>query len=244
MHSDPLLRVAHTLSQRDPTWTMADLARRAGISRATLYRRYASRDAVLDALAAAGSAPKGVRERALDALARVAGRVGPAGVTMEAVAADAGCSVATLYRTFGTRDDLLTAFAETRSPLATVIDLQGDPSLAVRDALVAVAERVLTHASEQRHLLPVAFSPDPEATPLTAHLRDLERRGRTALTSFFAARRASGEVRGEPDLLTSTFLGMVLARVLLTPATMDASEQAPAIVDLFLYGCAPTDRSA
>lgn len=48
--TDTVLDAATTLLGHDPAATMADVARAAGVGRATLYRRYATRDALLQAI--------------------------------------------------------------------------------------------------------------------------------------------------------------------------------------------------
>ena len=45
---DPILDTARDLSERDPGWTMTTLAHETGVSRATLYRRFPSRAAIVD----------------------------------------------------------------------------------------------------------------------------------------------------------------------------------------------------
>lgn len=47
---DALLEAATAVLGHDPAATMADVARAAGVGRATLYRRYATRDALLQAI--------------------------------------------------------------------------------------------------------------------------------------------------------------------------------------------------
>jgi AcrR family transcriptional regulator len=51
-----ILAAADDLLRRDPRFAMADLARSSGLTRATLYRHFADREAVLDALAQAMAA--------------------------------------------------------------------------------------------------------------------------------------------------------------------------------------------
>lgn len=58
---------AHVLAERGETASMADVAAAAGVSRATLYRHYPSREALLEALAT-------------EALADAAGRIAEAGL--------------------------------------------------------------------------------------------------------------------------------------------------------------------
>jgi AcrR family transcriptional regulator len=102
-----------------------------GMSRMTLYRRIGSRKALHDALRARGVDPgeaPGAAERALSAAADLIRKDGVASLTLEAVAARAGCALPTIYAQFGGRSGLLMAVFERHSPV-----------LAVRQALVDIA---------------------------------------------------------------------------------------------------------
>src|SRR3954470_3539809 len=96
------------------------VARRAGVSRSTLFRRIRDRETLEAAVRGAGVDPghrPTVRERAIAAAASliVAGGVGA--LTVEEVAQRAGCATASLYAQFEGRDGLLVAVLEQHAPL-------------------------------------------------------------------------------------------------------------------------------
>src|SRR5919198_1258854 len=73
--------------------SMTRVARRAGISRATLFRRIGSREALEAAIRSSGGDPgtrRSVRDRALEAALEVAEREGLEQLTLEKVARRAG----------------------------------------------------------------------------------------------------------------------------------------------------------
>lgn len=103
--------------------SLDDIARRAGISRATLYRRIGTRQRLNEALRAAGHDPDGrgdVRERATTATADIISDGGLSAYNLEAVAIRAECSVQSLHSQLGGRDALLTATFERYSPLPRI----------------------------------------------------------------------------------------------------------------------------
>ena len=105
------------------------IARRAGISRATLYRRIGNRDRLDEAIRAAGFDPGGrgdVRERAINATAELISVEGLSAYNLEAVATRANCSVQALHSQVGGRDALLTATFERFSPLPRVEEALAD----------------------------------------------------------------------------------------------------------------------
>ena len=71
---------AHALSEHGRSTSMADVAAAAGVSRATLYRYYADREALLDALASHALADAGLErapvEEAIERIARALTAVG------------------------------------------------------------------------------------------------------------------------------------------------------------------------
>jgi len=99
------------------------IARQAGISRATLFRRIGTRQALDDAIRASGVDPGGrsdVRTRATTAAADLIEAGGLAAMTLEAVAARADCSVQALHSQLGGREGLLRATLERFTPLPRV----------------------------------------------------------------------------------------------------------------------------
>ncbi|MFV0407422.1 MAG: TetR/AcrR family transcriptional regulator [Propioniciclava sp.] len=104
---------------------VAEIARRAGMSRATMLRRLGGTRGPLDeAVRARGVDPGGrsVRERGIEAAAMVISELGLAATTMEAIATRAGCSVDSLYAAFGARDELLSAAFAHYTPIGLVTE--------------------------------------------------------------------------------------------------------------------------
>ncbi len=231
---------------------MAELAREAGVARASLYRRFKRRE---DVVAALERSPASLvvddirltpRVRALDAFEAVARRKGIAATTLEDVAAEAGLGVATIYRHFGGRDGLLDAYADERTPRAALSRLSSDVGRSPRDALQILARASIEHLVAHGPLLMLGLSQDPEATRVVGRLRRLEARSRAELRAHFERWIADGHLRGDATTLTNGFVGMVAGCVLLDqPASAPCERLAETLVNLFLRGCeAPTRRGA
>jgi AcrR family transcriptional regulator len=99
------------------------IARRAGVSRSTMFRRVRSRHALEAAVREAGVDPgrrPNVRDRAVAAAAEliVAGGVGA--LTVEEVARRAGCATTSVHTQCGGRNGLLAAVFERYAPLPAV----------------------------------------------------------------------------------------------------------------------------
>ena len=102
--------------------TMNRLAEQTGVSRATLYRRFGSREVLLQRLAeerevaVAELERLDIRTRILDAARRVFGQTGWLGETVEAIAQEAEVGPATVYRHFGSKEGLMDAFRRSIRP--------------------------------------------------------------------------------------------------------------------------------
>jgi AcrR family transcriptional regulator len=98
---------------------MNELAHAAGVSRATVYRLFGSRD---ELLREAGLQPDpGSRERVLAAALELVGRDGLARLSMDELATAAGLSRASLYRLFPGKPALFRELVRVYSPMETVV---------------------------------------------------------------------------------------------------------------------------
>jgi AcrR family transcriptional regulator len=110
-----IVTAARDLFGRDRQATVDDLAQAAGVSRATIYRLFGSREQVLRD---AGLEPDlDSRERILAAAVELVGRDGLARLSMDELAAAAGVSRASLYRLFPGKPALFRELVRTYAPM-------------------------------------------------------------------------------------------------------------------------------
>jgi len=208
-----VLSAALALSRRHGGgFTMAQLARSAGMSRATLYRRVGGREAVLATLREQGGpAPRTIRDRLMAATLELVGERGPLGFALEDVAERAGASVTTIYREFGERDGLLRAAVATLMPQPALRGLLADEEAPVRATLETFVAAAMARLESQPLLLRIMFTPDTAAWRYLQRIRDHEVRLSRALVRYFEGQRRRGRVGGDsPEHLASTMFGLVL----------------------------------
>jgi len=102
------------------------IARRAGISRSTIFRRVHTRRDLEEAVREAGVDPgrrSSVRDRAVAVAAEMIVGDGVGALTVEAVARRAGCAVTSVHTQCGGRDGLLALVFERYAPLPAVEQL-------------------------------------------------------------------------------------------------------------------------
>jgi AcrR family transcriptional regulator len=153
--------------------SMDELAVRAGVSRATLYRLFGSQQHLLHQLGL--QLPPTVRSRILDTALELVGRHGLAELSMDELAATAGVSRATLYRLFPGKEALFAALVRSFSPfepIAAVLEAAGDqpPAKVIPKVAHAMAAAMDGHMGLLLQLL-LEFSRDRPPTAATAAAR-------------------------------------------------------------------------
>ncbi|MGH2350927.1 MAG: TetR/AcrR family transcriptional regulator [Chloroflexota bacterium] len=201
------------------------LAAAAGISRSTLLRRIGgSRRALDEAVRAAGVDPGGrppVRERAVDAGAQLISQRGLAAATLEAVAAAAGCSLHSLYATFGGRDALLAAIYERYSPILDLERITAAPPASLEEAVRGVYHALVTVFSREPRVAPALLAdlfsrPDGPAGRV---FQQYAPRLLESVGAWLAAEVRAGRVRPLPvPLLIQQLIGPLAVHLLFRPA--------------------------
>jgi len=231
-------------------FTMDDLAREAGLSRATLYRQAGSREAVLAALSEQGvdvGKRVDVRARILAACRVVFTRAGFEAATLEDVAREAGVGPATVYRQFGDKEGLISAFAGHIGPRRAMQEVALRPTGDPRADLERVAATVIRYAAEDLDLLKLALLERMRGGPWSELLKASPLRAQTMLTRLLESYAASGALGpNDPERMARAFAGMIfafLAGPLLEGGPLpEPDETARFITHVFLDGLASTAR--
>ena len=202
--------------------TVADFAQAAGTSRATFYRHFRSREALLDALDAAPE--PGTRERILTAAVELVGAQGLIALSMDDLADRAAVSRATLYRVFSGKSALLTGLIETYSPLEpisrVILANQHEAPAVLMPELARTAYRAVYSGGENRAGLVRALffevsglRPETEEAATDAITRVVG-----LLVAYLIPQMAEGRLRRmHPLLALQSFIGPILFHILTRP---------------------------
>ncbi|HYL07236.1 MAG TPA: helix-turn-helix domain-containing protein [Candidatus Udaeobacter sp.] len=206
--------------------TVADFAQAAGVSRASFYRSFRSRE---DLLAALQRSPEpGAADRILEAAMSMVGEHGLAALSMDELADRAEVSRATLYRIFPGKAALFSALMHAFSPLDPVIDLlaarrDSDPETVMPEIARTVYRSVCAGDGSRTGMLRALFF---EVTSLSPDAEDATREGVLkvvgAMASYITEQMSSGRLRRmHPVLALQSFIGPIFFHAL----TRRAAEQ-------------------
>ncbi|WP_375487991.1 TetR/AcrR family transcriptional regulator [uncultured Mycobacterium sp.] len=226
------LRAAENLGKDVADVPLIAIAREAGVSRSTLVRRLNGSRQPLDAtVRAAGVEPGGrppVRERAAAAAASLISERGLAAVTLEAVAAQAQCSVHSLYAVFGGRDELLRAVFDRYGPILVLDEATSDGDAEFTETVHRIY-RLLADAFSREPRVAPAMLAEALARPASPAVQALDHhtvpRMLASLGRWLAAEVAAGRIRNLPlPLLIHQMIAPVAMHSMLSPAFTNVPE--------------------
>jgi AcrR family transcriptional regulator len=200
--------------------SMDELAARAGVSRATLYRLFGSQQHLLQELGL--QPPPKVRGRVLDVALELVGRHGLAELSMDELAARAGVSRATLYRLVPGKEALFAELVRRFSPfepIAAILETIGErPPAEVIPAIArTMAAAMDGHIGLLLQLLFELSRSDPDHHPGTDPNQDAAQGMRTLplVAGYLDQQMAAGRLRRmDPVLAVQALIGPIVMHLL------------------------------
>lgn len=202
--------------------TVAEFAGAAGVSRASFYRHFRSRDALLAALEVAPE--PAARDRILAAAVELVGAQGLSALSMDELADRAGVSRATLYRLVPGKGALLTALLEAYSPLDPASRLLTErrdepPSWMMPELARTVYRAVYANGENRSGLVRALFFEISTLAPETAEAAAaVIARVAGLLLTYIDAQTSAGRLRRvHPLLALQSLIGPVMFHILTRP---------------------------
>jgi AcrR family transcriptional regulator len=209
--------------------SMDELAARAGVSRATLYRLFGSQQHLLQELGL--QPPPTVRSRILDTALELVGRHGLAELSMDELAATAGVSRATLYRLVPGKEALFAELVRRFSPfepIAAVLKTMGDrpPAEVIPAIAQAMAAAMDGHIGLLLQLLFEVSRSDPDHHGGADANQDAAQAMRTLplVAGYLDQQMAAGRLRRmDPVLAMQALAGPIVMHLLLQASAASQS---------------------
>ncbi|GAC1504525.1 MAG: TetR/AcrR family transcriptional regulator [Candidatus Dormibacteraceae bacterium] len=202
--------------------TVAQLAAAAGVSRATFYRAFETREALLEALHL--QPELGARERILDAAFKLVGAHGLSAVSMDDLAIQAAVSRATLYRLFPGKPALFTSLVHEYSPLDPVSHLldtrRGEPPEILMPEIARTVYRTFYAAGKSRVgiLLALFFEISSLAPDTAEAAQEVLRTMVGSLAMYLLEHMQAGRLRQmHPVLALQSFVGPIFFHLMTRP---------------------------
>ncbi len=216
--SDRILDAALRLIETRPEeFTMNRVAAGAGLSRATVYRRFGSVEGLRSALCAERGATVsldgcGIRVRVLDAALIEFTRTGVHGATMQGIAERAGVSPMTVYNHFDDKEGLIFALISERGPSSLPLQRLADLET-FEDTVAAFVAGVLQIVEHQRDLFGLVIAPDPITRRAFQRMR-ADHAGIT-LAPMLEAAGLPSEI--DSRVAAASLMGMILSNAVIHP---------------------------
>ncbi len=231
----------------NPGAPVAAIAANAGVSRATFYRHFASRAALLEALQIEPDPDTG--ERIIAAAEALIARGGLTRLSMDEVAEAAGVSRASVYRLYPGKTALFAAILASESPFdeisATLHRMQDRPPSEVLPTLLRIIDRVAApRLGILRALMFEVTSGTPEALEAAGWaLRPMF----GEVSAYFAGQMRAGRIRQmHPILAAQAFVGPFIFHLVsqsvaapLVGLNVESAAAADAFAQVALRGLAP-----
>jgi AcrR family transcriptional regulator len=196
-----VLAHANSLLREDPHVPVERIARESGVSRATLYRHFGSRRALLEAVEL--DPPRSARERILAAAADRLAAGGLARLNLDDVALTAGVSRATVYRLFPSKPALFAALLRTYSPFEALVAIIDEMEQRPPEEVLPRIARTVVQIGETRIELLRAVVTDVSGASADAleGVRDVIPPAIARFASYLEAQMRAGRIRRMPPLL-------------------------------------------
>jgi AcrR family transcriptional regulator len=254
MTDEEILAIATQLwaQNQGADFTMERLVEATGVSRATLYRRFGSREAILQRLAReqaidVGELSRDMPSRIVEATRISLSRYGFAALTVEQIAQEAGVGPATIYRHFGSKEGLIEAFIKASSPRLLIRSFTVNEESDLEADLILLATTLLEFIHDNQGLARIILFESQGGAAILERVRASQGRTVTTLANFLSDHMALGNLQeSDPFDLALAFIGMLLGLGFIGPHSYERPFSDPKLLaklatHIFLRGMAQAE---
>ena len=149
------------------------------------------------------------RSRIMQAATQLFAETGYAGTTTRAIAELAGFNELTLFRHFGSKENLVKAIVDEFGGLAIAKDLESRLSGDYIQDLTLIGNELITVLTERNHIVRMAICEAGRFPEIQQSIAENPRQIQRFLTNYFAKQIEGKLIRpDQPEVLAQAFLGM------------------------------------
>lgn len=190
------------------------------------------------------SLPKDTRGKIMQAASDLFASMGYAGTTTRAIAETAGVNEVTLFRHFGSKENLAREIMNQFGGLAIAENLESHLSGNYRKDLLMIGKMMLTVMTERNDAMRMAICEAGHFPEFREVVAENPRQLRQMLARYFQTLMENKKIhQGHPELLAQAFLGMFFSYTILHGFLLDSLEPevtpdeiVAQFVDLFVRG--------
>lgn len=213
--------------QHGDDFTLDQLAKKAQTSRATLYRRIGSKDELLKNLAQNGliqfNQKSTIKTRIMAATRTVVAKHGFINCTMDQIATQAGLGIATLYRHYAEKDNLLRAFTTELKSEVSIEKFELATDLSVEEGLNSLIKVMLKFIGDNNDIIKILFFGNPEERKYITEIRDASSSTFKLIAKHLHNLQTEGQINSniKVDDLVSSLMGLLMQFALIAPLNLN-----------------------
>ena len=245
--SDKITQAAITLfAQHGQDFTLDQLSQKAQTSRATLYRRIGSKQSLLNSLNQQDlinlNQQPDIKSRIMQATRKTVAEHGFINCTMEQIAAEAGLGIATLYRHYAEKENLLRVFTTQLKAGISYNNLELAAHLSVEDGINILAKTMLSFIHDNKDIVKILFFGNPNERKYISDIRDASTSTFTLIAKYLHQLQAQNKIRTDIKVedLVASLMGQLIQFALTAPLNLnrelDITRDAKLITKIFCQG--------
>ena len=230
-------------------FTLDQLQSMAGVSRATLYRRIGSKEKLLQQLTREGlitleSAPD-IEARIFSATREIVAEQGFVGCTMEQIADEANLGVATLYRRYRDKENLLRSFVKAIKPVLAIKSVRQNDDATIEEGLSLIVNSALVFLDANQKLVKILFSWQSSERAYLSGIREDSSSTFNQIAQYLTRQQQLGKLRQDVSArdMALSLSGLLFQYAIFSPVhlgrPLNIKSDSQTIVRLFLNGAKP-----
>lgn len=233
-------------NQHGQDFTLDQLSQQAQTSRATLYRHIGSKQALLTSLNQQGlinlAQQSDIKSRIMQATRKVVAEHGFINCTMEQIAAESSLGIATLYRHYAEKENLLRAFTTQLKAGIPASNFELAAGLSIEEGINSLVKAMLIFIHQNKDIVKILFFGNPNERKYISNIRDASTSTFKLIVKYLHQLQSQNQIRTDIKVedLVASLMGQLIQFALTAPLNLnrelDIERDAKLITRIFCQG--------